>query len=320
MPEKINDWTGKEAPIGYSWKEGRDLSGNIIYELQAGPFAQKIPKTFQEVVLTLAKIGHSIVIDDVSFGKEQLDEWKKLLKDFQVCWVGVNAPLSILEEREKQRGNRMIGSARWQFHTVHLDSIYDIEIDTHRESISQNIEKIKETILNYRVETIIRPIQEEDISKIVAEYSFPWSTPEKTKMRWQGYYKEQQEGRRIVAIVEKENEIFGYGSLVWHSKYLSFSSKNIPEIHDVWIGENYRRQGFAKALIKWMENLAKEEGYHEIGIGVGLYRDYGAAQRLYFQLGYVPDGNGISYKEETAVPGKNYPLDDDLLLWLKKFL
>ena len=67
-----------------------------------------------------------------------------------------------------------------------------------------------------------------------------------------------------------------------------------------------------------IENLAIEEGYHQIGIGVGLYRDYGPAQKLYFQLGYIPDGNGITYKGLMTTPGQTYPLDDDLLLWLVK--
>lgn len=41
MPEKVNDWTGKEAPIGYSWKKSEDESGNLIQELQIGHYAQK---------------------------------------------------------------------------------------------------------------------------------------------------------------------------------------------------------------------------------------------------------------------------------------
>ncbi|MGA8163600.1 MAG: hypothetical protein WB791_01080 [Waddliaceae bacterium] len=73
-----------------------------------------------------------------------------------------------------------------------------------------------------------------------------------------------------------------------------------------------------KVLIKWLEDLANQEGYDQIGIGVGLYRDYGPAQKLYFQLGYVPDGNGITYKDQPTVPGQAYPLDDDLILWLMK--
>ena len=147
MPEKVNDWTGGEALIGYSWKKSEDASGNPIQELQAGPYAQKIGKTFQEVVLALAKMGHRIVIDDVSFGKQQLDEWKKTLKDFRVLWVGVNAPLSVLEQREKERGNRIQGSARGQFHRVHVDAIYDLEINTDQANVSENAEKIKSLAL-----------------------------------------------------------------------------------------------------------------------------------------------------------------------------
>ncbi len=143
MPEKINDWTGGEAPLGFSWKEGVDAQGNPIQELQTGPYAEKIAKIHQEVVLLLAKMGHHLIIDDVSFGKQQVDEWKELLKDFAVLWIGINAPLPILEQREKERGNRMVGSVRDQFHKVHTDATYDLEIDTHHATLDENIRKIK---------------------------------------------------------------------------------------------------------------------------------------------------------------------------------
>ena len=143
MPEKINDWTGGEAPLGFSWKKGQDEAGHLVHELQLGPFAQTIGKTFLEVVLTLAKMGHHLIIDDVSFGKTQVEEWKKALQEFSVLWVGVNAPLSVLEQREKERGNRIFGSARGQFHQVHKDVVYDLEIDTHEASPEQNAAKIK---------------------------------------------------------------------------------------------------------------------------------------------------------------------------------
>lgn len=143
MPEKVNDWTGDTASLGYSWKKSTDESGNPIQELQIGPYAEKIEETFQQVVLLLAKMGHHLIIDDVSFGKKQADEWKTLLKNFKVLWVGVNAPLSILEQREKERGNRIIGSARGQFYKVHADTAYDLVIDTHNATLAENVEKIK---------------------------------------------------------------------------------------------------------------------------------------------------------------------------------
>lgn len=71
MPEKVNDRTGGEASLGYSWKKSSDASGNSIQELQIGPYAAKIAKTFQEIVVTLAKMGHHLIIDDVSFAKNK---------------------------------------------------------------------------------------------------------------------------------------------------------------------------------------------------------------------------------------------------------
>ena len=326
MPEKINDWTGGESPLGYSWKKSVHADGNPIQELQAGPYAQKIGKTFQEVVLALAKMGHRIVIDDVSFGKQQLDEWKKTLEGFQVLWVGVNAPLPILEQREKERGNRILGSARGQFHKVHVDASYDLEIDTHEASISENVEKIKflalgsSHLMEASAKNLIRPMNAHDIAKMVSRYSFPWSTPEKTKVLWDTYYREQQDNIRTVAVLEKDNEILGYGSLLRKPESPFFADKNIPEINAIWIDEDHRRHGLGSALIEWLEKLASQEGYQQIGIGVGLYEDYGPAQKLYFQLGYIPDGNGITYKGQPTVPGQTYPLDDDLILWLLKAL
>lgn len=326
MPEKVNDWMGGEASLGYSWKKNTDVSGNPIQELQIGPYAERIAKTFQEVVLVLIKMGHHLIIDDVSFGKKQVDEWKELLKDFSVLWIGVNAPLSILEQREKERGNRMVGSARGQFHKVHTGATYDLEIDTHHATLEENIHKIQSLAAERKNKNkepqhpLIRSLHKADIPKVVSRYLFPWSTPEKTKILWDIYYQEQEDKVRTVAIIEDNGEILGYGSLLRKPECPFFAQRNTPEINAIWIDEEHRRKGLGTALIKWIENLASQEGYNEIGIGVGLYRDYGPAQQLYFQLGYVPEGNGITYKGQSTVPGQSYPLDDDLILWLKKDL
>lgn len=167
---------------------------------------------------------------------------------------------------------------------------------------------------------LIRPLRESDIPKIVRSYSFPWSTPEKTKDLWDTYFQEQQDGIRTVAVLEKNNEILGYGSLLRKPECPFFEANHIPEVNAIWIDENHRRHGYATALIKWIENLASHEGYDQIGIGVGLYSDYGPAQKLYIRLGYTPEGHGITNKGQPTVPGQTYPLDDDLILWLVKGL
>jgi GNAT superfamily N-acetyltransferase len=156
----------------------------------------------------------------------------------------------------------------------------------------------------------------QDIEDLVKNFTFPWDTPEKTREKWGQYFDGHQKKSRTVAIVKFHNKIAGYGSLIYQSECPFFV--NIPEIGDVWIDESHRGMGCGTALIQWLEAHAKKLGYNEIGIGVGLYADYGNAQKLYVKLGYTPDGNGVTYQCKKTVPGNSYPLDDDLILWLKK--
>lgn len=321
MPAKVNNWTGEDAPLGYSWKKGVDASGVLIQELQRGPYVQKIARTFQNIALLLAKMGHHLIIDDVSFGSKQLEKWKELFKGFDVLWIGVNAPLSILEQREKERDNRIEGSARSQFHQVHMGAVYDLTIDTHHTSLADNVACINALVVKHKLSrTSIRVLQNADLPNIIRRYTFPWSTPERTKLLWDTYYQEQEQGVRTLAVIEENHEILGYGSLLRKSEYPLFMEKGIPEINAVWIDEGHRQRGLGTALIQWLEELAKKEGFVQVGIGVGLYKDYGPAQRLYFQLGYIPDGNGITYQRKSCTAGHAYPLDDDLILWLTKAL
>lgn len=146
MPSKLNNWTGGEAPQGFSWKSSFDETGHPIQELQMGPFAEKIHCTLKELVLTLSKMGHYVIIDDVSFGKKAVEEWRSLLRDYKVLWIGITTPLPMLEEREKNRENRIKGSARAQYYKVHEGTQYDLEFDTNKESLEKIVQVIKEKL------------------------------------------------------------------------------------------------------------------------------------------------------------------------------
>lgn len=169
-------------------------------------------------------------------------------------------------------------------------------------------------------DVVIRPLQKEDLNKITKTFCFPWTTPEATAEKWNVFYNEQQAGLRTVYLVEEEGEFFGYASLLRVSQYPPFREARIPEVHDVWILENHRKHGLGEMLVRHLEVVALKEGYSTIGLGVGLYQDYGSAQKLYFHLGYIPDGKGIMYNGLPVVPGVPYAVDDDLNLWLRKKL
>lgn len=166
----------------------------------------------------------------------------------------------------------------------------------------------------------IREMQKKDIHCLIETFCFPWSSVVTTTIKWEQYYKEQQEQIRTVFLIEKQAQIIGYASLLRSSSYSNFKDNSIPEINDVWVSAEYRGKGFGKKLVMYLEKMAHQENHKQIGIGVGLYRDYGRAQKLYAQLGFVPDGQGVTYKYQPIVPGESYPIDDDLVMWLKKDL
>jgi len=82
----------------------------------------------------------------------------------------------------------------------------------------------------------------------------------------------------------------------------------------------YRRRGVATLLMDAAEQLARDRGIATLGITVGLFDDYGPAQRLYGQRGYIPDGRGACQGQQPLRQGMRVTVDDDLIIWLTKDL
>src|SRR5205085_2542727 len=75
------------------------------------------------------------------------------------------------------------------------------------------------------------------------------------------------------------------------SPHTYFAERGIPEIADLNVMPECRRNGAASALLDFAESLIAQTSEYA-GIGVGVYDDYGPAQRLYTGRGYVFDGSG----------------------------
>ncbi len=130
----------------------------------------------------------------------------------------------------------------------------------------------------------------------------------------------QAEGGRQILIVSFDGYVAGYCILNWEPKYNLFKKLGIAEIQDLNILPRFRKKGIGSALIKYCEDQAKLRGLDDIGIAVGLNSSFGAAQRLYVRLGYVPDGNGATYDRKPVQAGESKPVDDDLCLMMVKNL
>ena len=118
--------------------------------VRTGVVAERALSGMRHAIAAMAGAGNNLIVDEVIFGDvtteygNVLSEYRMLLAPFQLYLVGVHAPLEILEDRERRRGDRLIGLARWQYGRVHNGMVYDLEIDTERATAAESARTIKE--------------------------------------------------------------------------------------------------------------------------------------------------------------------------------
>lgn len=163
----------------------------------------------------------------------------------------------------------------------------------------------------------ILPFTAEDIRHLVKEFRrHNWPKP---KSIFESYWHQQMTNERRIWLAFHDSQLAGYVTLKWISNYQPFAEKHIPEIMDLNVLPPYRNKGIGALLLDVAEKEAALRS-EIVGLGVGLYRDYGAAQKLYIKKGYIPDGRGITYQYKSITPGTSALVDDDLVLWFTKTL
>lgn len=65
---------------------------------------------------------------------------------FPVYFVGIRCPVEVAESREKERGDRAPGGARYFHNFVHAYGIYDLQVDSARNSPDECARQIKDWI------------------------------------------------------------------------------------------------------------------------------------------------------------------------------
>jgi chloramphenicol 3-O phosphotransferase len=106
----------------------------------------KVVSGFHKSITGLATTGNHLIVDHVLQEEDWLKECVEVLQELDVLFVGVKCPVEIVELREKARGDRDIGTARYQMGRVHAHDLYDLVLDTSTLSIEACMNKIMEAM------------------------------------------------------------------------------------------------------------------------------------------------------------------------------
>tara|TARA_R110000803_G_scaffold29237_4_gene66937 strand:- start:558 stop:1115 length:558 start_codon:yes stop_codon:yes gene_type:complete len=110
--------------------------------ISMGPYGARVMQGMRSAMAAMARDGLNLIIDTVMLD----DEWplfESLLAEFDLHLVGIFADIDVVERRERQRGDRDIGQARWQSGRVHKGLTYDLTVDTSRVSPDEAATQIK---------------------------------------------------------------------------------------------------------------------------------------------------------------------------------
>lgn len=99
-------------------------------EIGTGSYGEALMRGMRTSVAALADQDLDLVVDDVMLGAGDQTHYREVLARHAVSFVAVRCTLEAAEQRERDRGDRDIGMARWQFTRVHAGRDYDLEVST----------------------------------------------------------------------------------------------------------------------------------------------------------------------------------------------
>ena len=96
---------------------------------------------FHATLAACAEAGNDLIVEHILENEGWCETLIELLKPFNVYFIGVHCSLEELTRREVARGDRLLGSAARDFHSVHIGRCYDIEVQSEA-GVPVNIPKL----------------------------------------------------------------------------------------------------------------------------------------------------------------------------------
>lgn len=133
MPGRVR---GLNSPEGDPGADGLNvvpgtLAGEWVTHIRFGSYGERVLSGMRRTVSTLARLGCNVIVDDLLFKREYLEDYASVLDPKTTWLVGVKCSREVVIQREAIRPGRFPGTAISHFDQVHAHGVaYDLEVDT----------------------------------------------------------------------------------------------------------------------------------------------------------------------------------------------
>lgn len=145
-------YRGLNAPGGTTGARGLNVVptsnsfGQAVTEVRFGDDGTRSLLAMRRAIATLANCGVNVIIDDIILSEDFLSDYLAVMQNYNCYFVGVRCPLAVIAEREAQRLGRFPGTAESHFELCHAHGVYDVEVDTSRQTPLECAEEIQKRI------------------------------------------------------------------------------------------------------------------------------------------------------------------------------
>ena len=108
-------------------------------------------RALSRAIASFADQGFDLIVDGVlPYGHpDSIADALSVFRRYRLCYVGVHCALDVVEQRERERGDRNEGWARRQYQDIHDGAGYDVEVDTTMIGADENADRIARYLVHH---------------------------------------------------------------------------------------------------------------------------------------------------------------------------
>ena len=130
QPESMFAPPGSETPTeGFTFC-AVEVDGLPAWTVRPGPAGEALMRAVHAYWAACAAEGIPQVVDHVVLSEAMAFDLKERLSAFDPLLVAVRCPLDVVDQRERERGDRLVGQGRGIGAHVHDFLTYDVQVDT----------------------------------------------------------------------------------------------------------------------------------------------------------------------------------------------